>query len=70
MFRNRINLEPAPAPAIMPRPAPPASAPQAFLVCPVGLSPAQQWLYQKAFAEAQAVARPSILERDLLGCWN
>jgi hypothetical protein len=30
----------------------------------------QQWLYQQALAEAQAVVRPSILERDLLGVWN
>jgi hypothetical protein len=27
-------------------------------------------LYEWAFNEAQAVARPSILERDLLGVWN
>ena len=27
-------------------------------------------LYQRAWEEAQAVARPSILERDLLGVWN
>jgi len=67
VFRKRITTEPAPV--ILPRP-PQTVQPQSFLVCPVGLSPAQQWLYQKAFAEAQAVARPSILERDLLGVWN
>jgi hypothetical protein len=30
----------------------------------------QQQIYQMAYQEAQAVARPSILERDLLGVWN
>jgi hypothetical protein len=33
----------------------------------------QQWqyaVYQRAFAEAQAVVRPSLPERDLLGVWN
>jgi hypothetical protein len=39
-----------------------------------GLSPEQQLLlhaaYQKALEEAQAIARPSLLERDLLGVWN
>lgn len=35
----------------------------------------EQWLtmqvvYQLAFEEAQAVVRPSLLERDLLGVWN
>jgi hypothetical protein len=69
VFHKRITLEPAPIP--LPRPAPASFAPQAFLVCPAaGLSPVQQWLYQKAFEEAQAVARPSILERDLLAVWN
>jgi hypothetical protein len=30
-----------------------------------------QWsIYQAAFAEAQAVARPSLPERDLLAVWN
>jgi hypothetical protein len=30
----------------------------------------QQWVYRCAFEQAQAVVRPSILERDLLGVWN
>jgi hypothetical protein len=30
----------------------------------------QRELYAKAFAEAQAVVQPSIVERDLLGVWN
>jgi len=31
---------------------------------------AQQWVYQAAFQEAQAVVRPSLPERDLLATWN
>jgi hypothetical protein len=52
------------------------SIPQAaFCACPPCLmrGPAWAWqqqVYQRAFAEAQAVVRPSILERDLLGVWN
>ncbi len=30
----------------------------------------QQRLYQIAYQEAQAVVRPSLLERDLMGVWN
>jgi hypothetical protein len=52
--------------------------PAAFCAWPLGLpagAPAQagcwqQRLYQLAFEEAQAVVRPSWLERDLLGVWN
>jgi hypothetical protein len=29
-----------------------------------------QNLYRQAFEQAQAVARPSLPERDLLGVWN
>jgi hypothetical protein len=50
---------------------------KAFCACPLCLvqsAPAamqwQQRIYQIAFAEAQAVVRPSLLERDLLGVWN
>lgn len=69
MFRNRIiqeveNLR-------LPQPAAPAVAPCAFIPClVVGIQAQQQLLYQWAFEQAQAVARPSILERDLLGVWN
>ena len=50
----------------------------AFCACPVALVmgvPAvalhwQQRLYQLAFEQAQAVVRPSLPERDLLGVWN
>jgi hypothetical protein len=59
-------------------PPPPPPAPGAFVLCPrSGLPPLpadqaawQQALYQWAFAEAQAVVQPSLLERDLLGVWN
>ncbi len=57
-------LPPAPAPA---------PAPGAFVLCPVGLAGFALWqqaLYQWAFAQAQAVARPSLPERDLLAVWN
>jgi hypothetical protein len=62
----------------LPQPAEPALHPQAFCLCPAGMVPGiggGQWfmvqqIYQVAFAQAQAVARPSLLERDLLGVWN
>lgn len=59
----------------LPRPAAPAIMPGAFAMCPVICSsPAQlmwqQWVYQQAFAQAQAVVTPSLPERDLLGVWN
>jgi hypothetical protein len=48
-----------------------------FVVCPVALMPCQpmqvswqQQVYQAAFQQAQAVVRPSLLERDLLAAWN
>jgi hypothetical protein len=62
----------------LPQPPPPATTPAGFLACPVallqGLPVAQQlWqlaVYQIAFARAQADARPTLPERDLLGVWN
>jgi hypothetical protein len=30
----------------------------------------QQWAYRCAFAEAEAIVRPSLPERDLLAVWN
>ncbi len=47
-----------------------------FMVCPVPLQASaaeqswQQQIYQMAFEQAQAVVRPSWLERDVLGVWN
>jgi len=68
MFHNRIR---AMTPKL-PVPAEPQPRPEAFQLCPlpVALAPWQQELYARAFAEAQAVARPSLPERDLLGVWN
>lgn len=59
----------------LPRPQAPAMTPAGFVACLVPLFPGQDaatmnWIYQQAFAKAQAVAQPSILERDLLGYWN
>ena len=36
---------------------------------PIGLWQ-QQYLYQLALEQAEAVVRPSLPERDLLGYWN
>ena len=62
----------------LPRPATPVPQPGSFLCVPLSSLPyltpeqqgAQEWLYHIALQEAQAVARPSILERDLLAVWN
>ena len=67
-----------PAVIRLPQPPVPVMAPGAFMMCPVNLlsGPAreqwlcQQWIYQQAFARAQAVAQPSLPERDLLAVWN
>ena len=56
----------------------PGITPANFVLMPLAGLPGQtpqleswhQLLYQEAFARAQAVARPSLLERDLLGVWN
>jgi hypothetical protein len=55
----------------------PAPSPGGFVLCPfclplapAGCAPWQQALYQWAFAQAQAVVRPSLPERDLLAVWN
>jgi hypothetical protein len=73
MFHNRITMEPEPI--RLPQPPAPVLNPCAFVLCAVAVTSldqwtAQQWLYQRAFDMAQAVARPSILERDLPGVWN
>ncbi len=73
MYRNRISTMLPPQP--VPEPTP---SPSAFVLCPVVWFPAvsaahghwQQDLFRWALAQAQAVVRPSILERDLLGVWN
>jgi hypothetical protein len=59
----------------LPRPATPGVSFSGFALCwvPHG-SPAEllwrQELYRQALAEAQAVVRPSLPERDLLAAWN
>jgi hypothetical protein len=75
MHRNRIPVEAA---LRLPQPPPSPPSPHGFLLCPTfwanGMTPEQcqwqQWLYSWAFEQAQAVVRPSILERDLLAVWN
>src|SRR5262249_14233767 len=67
-FVNHCLPEPSAAPASL----------TTFVICPVVLlqnsNPCQQlWqcaLYQWAFEQARAAARPSLLERDLLAVWN
>ena len=62
----------------LPRPAEWPSLSGSFLWYPIAWLPGQteeqrfarQRIYQLAFEEAQAVARPSLPERDLLGNWN
>ena len=76
MYRHRFleQLEPQRLPRPQARPINAA----AFCVCPMALVtgvPAvalswRQQVYQLAFEQAQAVVRPSLPERDLLGVWN
>jgi hypothetical protein len=75
MHRNRISVEEE---VRLPQPPPPQPSPTGFICCtPPGfqtLTPeqwlCQQWIYQCALAQAQAVVRPSLPERDLLAVWN
>ena len=62
----------------LPQPRPQPINSGAFCACPMALAmgvPAAAWhwqqrIYQLAFEQAQAVVRPSLPERDLLGVWN
>ena len=59
----------------LPRTAAPQLSLGAFILCPVSYGNPlelfwQQELYRWALAQAQAVVRPSLPERDLLGVWN
>lgn len=59
----------------LPQPPDPSVTPEGFAAIQVPVFPGQtveqlNWIYQQAFEKAQAVARTSILERDLLGFWN
>jgi hypothetical protein len=74
MFRNRITMQ-EPEPIRLPKPPTPAVNLEAIVLVPLPPESAQQWtaqqwIYQQAFEAAQAVIRPSILDRALLGVWN
>lgn len=67
MFSNRIASAVPARPIVDPAPSPTAF----FLFPPLDAQYAfQQSLYAWALAQAQAVVRPSLPERDLLGVWN
>ena len=63
---------------VEPRPSAPIMTPGSCVGCPwalvQGLTPEQRsWqsmIYALAYQQAEAAARPSFLERDLLGVWN
>jgi hypothetical protein len=65
-------------PFLLPAPPDPSPSPQGFVLLPAGCLPPldplrqafQQALYERALAEARAVVRPALTERDLLGVWN
>jgi hypothetical protein len=73
MFFNRLRSAVPAQPVVNPSPSP-----AAFLFCPLigwpfpaaAVYPWQQELYAWALTQAQAVVRPSLLERDPLGVWN
>jgi hypothetical protein len=76
MYRNRLaNAVYSPR---LPQPPSPALEPRGFLYYPVAWPPALglaaramlSAVYQAALVQAQAVCRPSLPERDLLGYWN
>jgi hypothetical protein len=51
----------------------PQLAPAGFIMCPLMGTPQaayQAALYQQAMEHARQMARPSIVELDLLGVWN
>jgi hypothetical protein len=72
LFPAEVRVAQLPKP-----PAPPITA-DAFCLVPVACLPGltvdqlllQQWIYLRAFEQAQAVVQPSLPERDLLGVWN
>jgi hypothetical protein len=74
VFRNRITMY-EPEQFQVPHPPVPGPNACAFVWIAVPMTclqqwTMQQWIYQRAFEQAQAVVRPSIVERDLLGVWN
>jgi hypothetical protein len=76
MFRHR--LAPEADYYRLPAPPQPTVQPRSFVLCPVAVLPGctlGQWaglqqVYVYAFEQAQATARPSILDRDLFALWN
>jgi hypothetical protein len=76
MFRHR--LAPEADYYRLPEPPAPTVQPGSFLLCSVAVLPGctvGQWpglqqVYVYAFELARAVARPSLLERDLFALWN
>ena len=76
MRRNRLRGEDFAY--CLPTPPTPVPTPGAFVFCPLPLLHslnANQWMfaqcvYQQALERAQAILRPSLPERDLLGVWN
>ena len=75
-MRHRFPDSAAFRPLLRPQAAPLNAS--AFCVFPINLVRAvsgepcwwQQYLYKAALEQAQEVVRPSLPERDLLGCWN
>jgi hypothetical protein len=72
---NRLTTASSPEHVNVPHPPAPGISSAGFCAIvrpdlPPQQLAAQQYLYQIAFAEAQAVARPSLPERDLPGVWN
>jgi len=74
MDRQRLNRAGQAFPAVPRLAAPPINLANFMLYgLPVAnpmLALWQQELYRWAFAQAQAVAQPSIVESDLLAVWN
>jgi hypothetical protein len=76
MFRHR--LAPEADHYRLPQPPAPAFRPQGFVLCSIAVMAGctavhragVHQLYLAALEQAQASARPSVLERDLLAFWN
>jgi hypothetical protein len=70
-FRSQLSLEQSP------RSRQPQAVSNGFMLCPPALLPqgpgtqhVWQHIYRLAFEQAQAVVRPSVLERYLVTSWN
>jgi hypothetical protein len=70
-FRNQTGIW------HLPRAQEPQASAKGFMLCPMALVQTHlgeqnvwQRVYLLAFQQAQAVVRPSLLERDLLANWN